>query len=209
MALPPEAQSPSGLVLCPWLLGVSPKRFSYVALQGAVWVPSHHWVGTKGGNGRTSLGTAPSDSWDPGEVPALSGMPTDPPTPSHESEGIHGRSRAVAPRLQNGEGRCQAGQSHLRAKPGNGKLELLASPAQKIKGLGSSHPGPVCLIAWVPGGELSPWAVPKPELWVPLSWSPRRVSPQWTLCPATPESRLSSALLHPLLIPEVPLRGYP
>lgn len=35
--------------------------------------------------------------------------------------GICGRSRAVALRLWDREGRCQAGQSHLHAKPGNGK----------------------------------------------------------------------------------------
>lgn len=53
MAPPPEAPSPSGLVLCPWLRDISPRRFSCQA-------SGHHLQQCRRqvGNGGTSLGVA-------------------------------------------------------------------------------------------------------------------------------------------------------
>ena len=48
MALPPEARSPSGLVLCPWLRDISPRRFSCGASWGAAWAAGGETGGLPG-----------------------------------------------------------------------------------------------------------------------------------------------------------------
>lgn len=93
-----------------------------------------------------------------------------------------------------GEGRCQAGQSQLPTKPGNGNSEPPAIPAQEVRGL-PARPPPLALSALRSFRSLtesshhgqSPSLVCGHRV-----LEPGRLSSLWSLCPAPPASGLPS-----------------
>ena len=150
-------KSLSGLTLCPCPLGISSRRFSCVASQGAVWVPSHYWVGSGWGNLGLPWEQAAescrcqSDSWKPGQVPAQPDVPTAIPFPQPWSPGWAGwghpwQEQGCSHRCGTGRAGTTLDKASSPQKPGNGKSEPLASLAPEVKGL-PAKPHPLVLSA--------------------------------------------------------------